>query len=89
MRFEWDPEKARDNSRKHKVTFREALTVFFDPLAATFRDPDHSDHEERCLTIGYSATGRLLVVCHTDRVRAVRLLGARSATVSERKRHEG
>jgi hypothetical protein len=42
MRFEWDPEKARGNLKKHRVSFEEAVTVFYDPLSATFDDPDHS-----------------------------------------------
>jgi len=42
MEFEWNPKKADDNQRKHGVTFHEAATVFGDPLAITFEDPDHS-----------------------------------------------
>jgi uncharacterized DUF497 family protein len=64
MEFEWDPRKDAANCRKHKVGFREATTVFGDPLATTFPDMDHSVSEERFLTIGASATGRLLVVAH-------------------------
>ena len=45
MRFEWDGEKAAGNVKKHRVSFDEAVTVFYDPLAATFQDPDHSDDE--------------------------------------------
>jgi hypothetical protein len=45
MRFEWDPKKAETNSKKHGVTFQEAATVFGDPLAITFQDPDHSEAE--------------------------------------------
>jgi uncharacterized DUF497 family protein len=66
-----------------------AVTVFYDPLAATFDDPDHSLGEHRFLTVGYSSQGRLLVVCHTERRGAVRLINARRATAHERKRHEG
>lgn len=89
MRFEWDAEKAAENLRKHGVSFEEAVTVFYDPLAATFDDPDHSLGEHRVLTVGYSSQGRLLVVCHTERRGAVRLINARRATAHERKRHEG
>lgn len=88
MRFEWDGEKAESNLRKHGVAFDEAVTVFYDPLAATFDDPESSHGERRLVTVGYSAQGRLLVVCHTERGRAVRLISARRATASERKRHE-
>jgi len=45
MRFKWDPEKARRNLKKHGVSFDEAVTAFYDPLSATFDDPDHSDEE--------------------------------------------
>lgn len=67
MRFEWDRDKARRNLKKHGVTFDEAVTVFYDPLSATFDDPDHLAGEWRLVTIGFSAQGRLMVVCHTER----------------------
>lgn len=53
MEFEWDREKAKKNDRKHKVSFDEAMTVFYDPLSATFDDPDHSVDEQRLITVGY------------------------------------
>jgi uncharacterized protein len=89
MRFEWDRDKAQANVKKHKISFDEAVTVFYDPLAATFHDPDHSYGEPRFFTVGYSSHGRLLVVCHAERRDAVRLISARRATPRERKRHEG
>jgi uncharacterized protein len=88
VRFEWDPRKAAQNRTKHGVSFEEALTVFYDPLAATFDDPDHSTAENRRLTIGYSASPRLIVLCHTERAGRVRIISARLATARERKRHE-
>jgi uncharacterized DUF497 family protein len=88
MRFEWDRHKAEANLKKHGVSFEEAVTGFYDPLAATFDDPDHSVGEQRQLTVGYSTRGRLLVVYHTERRGAVRIVGARRATPRERKRHE-
>jgi uncharacterized DUF497 family protein len=88
MQFEWDREKAKKNSRKHKVSFDEAMTVLYDPLSATFDDPDHSDDEQRLITVGYSSHGRLLVVSHTERGKAIRIISARLATTQERKRHE-
>lgn len=88
MQFEWDRSKARRNLQKHRISFDEAVTVFYDPLAATMEDLDHSVSERRYLTIGYSARGRLLVVAHTDRGTAVRIISARPATAEERKRHE-
>ena len=88
MQFEWDREKAKRNLRKHKVPFEEAMTVFYDPLSATFDDPDHSTDEERHVTIGYSARSRLLVVSHTESGKTMRIISARTATAHERKRHE-
>jgi uncharacterized DUF497 family protein len=67
MQFEWDREKAKKNRTKHNVSFDEAMTVFYDPLSATFDDTDHSIDEERFITIGYFSYGRLLVVSHTER----------------------
>jgi len=88
MRFEWDRSKATSNVKKHRVSFDEAGTVFYDPLAATFEDPDHSQEESRLVTVGYSARGRLLVVSHVERGDATRVISARRASVRERKRHE-
>jgi uncharacterized DUF497 family protein len=88
MQFEWDPEKAKRNYKKHKVAFEEAVTVFYDSLSATFDDPDQSVGEQRLITIGFSSRGRLLVVSHTERGRAFRIISARRATAHERKKHE-
>lgn len=88
MQFEWDREKAKRNHRKHGVSFDEGVTVFYDPLSATFDDPDHSIGERRFITVGYSAQGRLLAVSHTERGKSIRIISARPATRRERKRHE-
>ncbi|HUL48706.1 MAG TPA: BrnT family toxin [Gemmatimonadales bacterium] len=88
MRFEWHRAKAQENLRKHRVSFDEAVTVFYDPLSATFDDEDHSADEVRFITVGYSARGRLLIVAHTERGATVRIISARRATARERKRHE-
>jgi uncharacterized DUF497 family protein len=88
LEFEWDVDKAARNRRKHGVTFNEAKSVFADPLARTFPDPDHSAQEHRELTIGYSAVGQLLVVAHTQRGRTIRIINARMATRRERRDHE-
>ena len=88
MQFEWDRDKARRNLKKHGVPFDEAVTVFYDPLSATFDDPGHSLGERRFVTVGYSSRGRLLVVSHTERGNAVRIISARRATARERRRHE-
>jgi uncharacterized DUF497 family protein len=88
MEFEWDPDKAARNLAKHNVSFQEAATVFGDPLALTFFDPDHSDDEDRFLTWGVSERGRLLIVSHTDRDDRTRIISARAATAKERKAYE-
>jgi uncharacterized protein len=88
VNFEWDPRKARVNRRKHRVPFEEAITIFGDPLAATYPDPDHSAFEERFLTIGVSERGRVVVVAHTDRDDTIRIISARLATQNERQHYE-
>jgi uncharacterized protein len=88
MRFEWDRAKAEANRRKHRVTFNEAATIFFDPLSVTIPDPDHSRGEHRFVTMGISSSGRLLVVAHTEKGAVLRLISARSASAVERKRYE-
>lgn len=88
MKFEWDKDKERRNIRKHAISFDEAVTVFYDPLSATFADPDHSIEEVRLITVGYSSQGRLFVISHTERGDAIRIISARPATILERKRHE-
>ena len=88
MRFEWDDLKAASNKRKHGVSFTEAMTVFGDPLSLTAFDPDHSAEEDRFTTIGKAATGRLIVISHTDRGSQIRIISARAATKSERKEYE-
>ena len=88
LRFEWDPEKAATNERKHGVTFLEASTAFSDPYSVSVADPDHSVAEARWLLLGLSNRGRILVVAHTERGDTVRLINARLATRHERKIYE-
>ena len=88
MIYEWDAEKARANRRKHGKSFDEATTVFLDPLALTFPDPDHSTEEEREITIGYSTRHQVLFVSHCQRGNRVRIISARKATKGERKQYE-
>jgi uncharacterized protein len=64
--FEWDSVKAAKNLRKHGVSFEEASSVFYDPLATTGADPDHSENEDSLITFGASSAGRLLVVSHIE-----------------------
>jgi uncharacterized DUF497 family protein len=70
------------------VTFEEAATVFDDPLAETYGDPDHSRSELREITRGHSHRGRLLIVAHAERNGRVRIVSARRATARERRHHE-
>jgi hypothetical protein len=88
MRVEWDARKARENLRKHGVSFEEASSVFFDSLSATGDDPDHSADERRFVTFGVSSLGRLLVVAHAERGDAIRLISARRTTRAERNLYE-
>ena len=89
VKFEWDIKKAFVNIAKHKVRFEEASTVFDDPLARIFDDPDHSLEEHREIIVGHSIAGRLLIVCFTERKRdIVRVLSARKANRKEREDYE-
>ena len=83
--FEWNKTKAAANRRKHGVTFEEAATVFADPLARIFDDPDHSGDEKREIIIGHSTQLRLLVVGFRERKGKIRLINARGTTKRERK----
>jgi uncharacterized protein len=88
MQLSWDGAKAKANIAKHGVSFHEAATAFGDSLAITYPDPDHSIGEERYITFGRSASGRLLVIAHVERGDTLRLISARPATRRERKIYE-
>ncbi|MGH9970989.1 MAG: BrnT family toxin [Pyrinomonadaceae bacterium] len=88
MEFEWDGKKAAANLRKHRVSFEEAATVFNDPLATVYEDPDHSVSEKRFLTIGTSARGRLLHIAFADRGGRLRIINVREVTRRERELYE-
>jgi hypothetical protein len=88
QQFGWDAAKAAVNRKKHRVGFDEALTVFADPLARIFDDPDHSATEKREIIIGHSVAQRLLVVAFMERNDQVRIITARPATARERKAYE-
>jgi hypothetical protein len=88
LRFEWDARKALTNQVKHGISFEEAMSVFTDPLARIFDDPDHSVAESREIIIGLSQKQRLLVVCFTERSDTVRIFSARKATKWERQDYE-
>ncbi|MFZ4085873.1 MAG: BrnT family toxin [Vampirovibrionia bacterium] len=86
MEFIWDSEKAKSNLKKHKVSFDEAITVFYDPLARITDDPDHSIEEERLIIIGYSQKSNLLFVVHVykESEQIIRIISARKASLRER-----
>lgn len=91
--FEWDPQKARSNREKHGVAFEEAATVFRDPRALNMYDPDHSESEDRWITLGISGLGRLILVCHTfdeepGESVTIRIYSARRPTSKETRRYE-
>jgi uncharacterized protein len=88
IEFEWDPVKAKMNLQKHGVAFKEAATVFKYPLSITTYDPDHSEEEDRFIAFGSSASGRLLMVAHTERGDRIRIISARELTRPERKAYE-
>lgn len=88
MEFSWDPRKDASNQRNHGVAFREAATVFGDLVSTTFEDHDHSAIEQRFLTIGVSASGRVLVVAHTEEDNDIRIISARRVTRRELKFYE-
>ena len=91
LRFEWDEAKNAQNKRKHRVSFEEAQTVFYDDRAILIEDEDENDdNEERFLLLGLSAILRPLVVCHCYRGReqVIRLISARKASRSELRDYE-
>jgi uncharacterized protein len=88
MEFEWNPDKADLNLRKHNISFHEATTVFNDSLSVTFPDPDHSIGEERYVIIGISELGKLLIVSHTDRENRIRIISSRTANRQEKRFYE-
>jgi len=91
--FEWNPAKARQNLREHRVSFERAATVFVDPEALSELDDEHSVREERWVTLGLDRTGVLLVVSHTFRAETessarIRLISARKANNNEAKQYK-
>lgn len=87
MRFQWDQSKNLANIKKHKISFDEAKTVFFDDNARLISDPEHSINEERFIILGITTKLRLLVVVHTykENNETIRIISARKATKSESK----
>ncbi|HEX3035273.1 MAG TPA: BrnT family toxin [Thermodesulfobacteriota bacterium] len=88
--FEWDKDKYRSNKKKHKVSFEEAETVFYDDNARLIPDPDHSEGEDRFIPLGMSNKMRMLIIVHTYREsdEIIRIISARKATRNEAKFYE-
>lgn len=87
-RIVWDGRKNRTNHTKHGVAFEEASEIFFDPLAITVGDPDHSWYEFRFVSIGKTKLQKLLVVFFTETDEEIRIISARRPTRSERISYE-
>ena len=87
--FEWDEKKNEINKKKHKISFEEAKTVFYDEEALLIDDPEHSSEEERFIILGLSKKANLLVVCHCYRASetVIRIISARKATKTEEKQY--
>jgi len=88
VEFEWDDEKEPRNARKHGVSFREAVSTFFDPLARVHFDDEHSTREDRLVLVGRSAQRRLLVTVFTERGMTIRIISSRRATRREVQSYE-
>ena len=91
--FEWDDAKAATNLQKHGIDFMEAMSVFADPVSMTRYDDEHSEDEDRWVSLGRSANGHLIVVVHTfieagPNSALLRLISARLATLREREQYE-
>lgn len=92
-KFEWDENKARINLAKHKISFDEGRTIFTDPFLITLADGEHSDNEDRFVSIGKSTNERILLVVHLERHIKInhvliRIISCRKATTAERKMYE-
>ena len=92
--FSWDAQKAVTNLKKHSVSFEEAATVFVDPDALDWDDPEHSYSEQRSKRLGSSLAGRILIVVYTQRrlthgQEIIRIISARQATRKERQAYAG
>jgi uncharacterized DUF497 family protein len=92
--FEWDTDKAKKNVSKHKISFELAATIFLDPYALSIHDSDHSEIEDRWITMGISRNGNILTIVHTfnemdDLNVSIRIISARKSTKNEIKQYQG
>ena len=87
MRITWDPNKAETNLRKHGIRFTDAEMVLYDPFAMTL-DEQIVGTEQRFVTIGADAVGRIIAVVYSYRADTIRLISARKTTPKEREQYE-
>lgn len=92
--FDWDPDKDQQNRRKHRFSFRHAATVFRDPFMLSVYDDEHSEDEDRWITLGLDSSGILRVIVHTfeqstPESMSIRIISARAATAAEARQYEG
>ena len=92
--FEWNPDKAKKNLSKHTISFELAATIFLDPNAISIHDYDHSESEDRWITMGISRNGNILTIVHTfkemdDTNVSIRIISARKSTKNEIKQYQG
>ena len=89
IKFTWDSRKNKQNIQKHKISFDEAKTVFFDDFARIIFDPDHSEDEKRFIILGASTYLKILIVCHCYRENdsIIRIISARKANKNEKNQY--
>ena len=88
MVYEWSSGKAAANRKRHGIAFEDAVTVFLDPLALTYPDPDHSVVEQREITIGHTIRQEFVFISHCGRGDRIRIISARLATRAECRQYE-
>ncbi len=89
LSFSWDSNKNKINKKKHRVSFEEAESCFYDPMHILINDPDHSESEERMILLGVSSKSNLLIVVHAEvNEGEIRIISARKANRKERKNYE-
>lgn len=91
LQYEWDEEKDQKNQHRHGLSFADALSVFDDPSLLSMYDVEHSEDEDRWITLGRNASGAVLVVVHAVRsevpTERIRLISARYATNREERQY--
>lgn len=90
--FKWDTQKAKSNVNKHGVSFGQAAEIFLDERQLTIYDGEHSDTEDRWITLGKTKNGTLLVAIHTftedSESIQIRFISARPPTKREQRQYE-